>query len=156
MLRVQSFLVFCRFTHDVLIGSFSDMIFLLWVCDILFLLIMLYISCLDVCYAFNMRHIFTYTSWSFWPNLSWKILSLLAWDQRFDLRSSRLWPISHSNQSSTVFIPISWLFRLVDLPILSLTWHYPWYRYMTLLPFFALSCCSTIAFPFHHFLDLTR
>ena len=52
------FVLLYRFTHDILIGSFSDMILLFWVCVILFLMSMLYISCLDVCYAFDMRHLF--------------------------------------------------------------------------------------------------
>ena len=110
----SSFVVLYHFTPNVLIGSFSDTIFLFRVCVMLFLINMLYISCLDVCYAFNMRHIFTYTSWSLWYDLSWRILNLLTYDQKINLENSRLRPISPSDQSST--ISISWLCRVDDLP----------------------------------------
>ena len=43
MLRVWSFVVLYRFTHDVLVGSFSDMIFYLSI--VAFCSCVLYISC---------------------------------------------------------------------------------------------------------------
>ena len=74
MLRVWSFVVLYRYTHDVLIGSFSDMIFYLSI--VTFSLgSEFYISCVDACYAFDMVHL-SLTSRSLWPDLSWRILSL--------------------------------------------------------------------------------
>ena len=62
-----------------------------------FLMSMFYVFCVDICYACDMRHIFTYASWSLWPDLSWRILSLLTWDHEIDLESLRLWLVSSSD-----------------------------------------------------------
>ena len=106
-----------------------------------FLMSTFYIFCVDMCYAFNMRHIFTLASWSLGPDLSWKILSLLTWDQEIDLECLRLWPISPSDQSNTISTYIYWRCRLDDLPILSLTWHHslvPLHDFTTLVRFIML------------------
>ena len=104
-------------------GSFSDMIFLFWVCVILFSHeYVLHILCWCVlCFRYE-----TYFHWSIMITWVWPIMEDI---EPIDLGlgdrlvSSRLWFVSSSYQSNTISIP--WLFRLDDLPILNLTWHHP-------------------------------
>ena len=104
-------------------GSFSDMIFLFWVCVILFSHeYVLHILCWCVlCFRYE-----TYFHWSIMITWAWPIMEDI---EPIDLGlgdrlvSSRLWFVSSSYQSNTISIP--WLFRLDDLPILNLTWHHP-------------------------------
>ena len=124
MLRVQSFVVlfFC-FAHDVLIGSFSDMIFYpeymlfscLWLCFTYLVLMSVMLSIWDI------FHLYIMIIWV-WPIME----DIEPFDLGSgDLGSLRLWPISPSDQSSIISISTPWLCGLDDLPILSLTWHHP-------------------------------
>ena len=90
-----------------------------------FLMSTFYIFCVDVCYAFDMRHIFTLASLITW---TWPIMEDI---EPIDLGSGD-WPrefetVTHftSVRSSTISISIPRLYGLGDLPILSLTWYHP-------------------------------
>ena len=96
------------------------------------------------------------------------IMITLAWPIMEDIEPIDLGSGDRPREFETVTHFFFWLervpypysyFDFVDLVTYPFwAWHdtIPWYHYTTLPPLFVLSCYSTIAFPFHHFLDLTR
>ena len=71
--------VLCCFIHDVLVGSFSDMIFYLSMWHFSRECVLHILCWCVLCFRYETS--FAYISWSLWPDLSWRILSL------FDLGS---------------------------------------------------------------------
>ena len=155
MLRVWSFVVLYHFTHDVLVGSFSDMIFYLSMWHFSRECVLHILCWCVLCFRYETS--FAYISWSLWPDLSWRILSL------FDLGSR-----DRPREFETVTHVTFWLERYyIHIRTLTLwTWwptHFepdmtPLLRtIMRPLPFlFAFVYYSIIAYSSHYFLDLTR